>query len=268
MNINDCFQKQPGVLSAGAYRVSAGGQVEQKDIPLAREHLLSVTINETAAMELVCSPELLTELVLGRLLTEGVVTSPEDIELLYLCEQGTRCRVFLAPTVGKLERAEETVPSCCTGNRVFLRPPKAPSQRLAPYRWRPEWIFSLARLFAAGTPLHSATHGTHSCILAREGTPLYCCEDLGRHNALDKAVGSAFRDGVDLSRTILYTSGRIPVDMMQKVIRARVPLIVSNAAATDQAIALAKQYGVTLLCRARPEHFLIFSGEDTMEQSP
>lgn len=267
MRIRDSFSQQPCEQSSEVTTVGPEGEIRQESFSVVREHLLSVYLNERPAMELVCSPELLSQLVLGRLLTEGIITGPQDVETLYICEQGARCRVFLSPSAAPLVPATETVPSCCTGNRVFLRPPEQALSTQEPYLWRPEWITALAQVFAEGTPVHNSTHGTHSCILAREGVPLYCCEDLGRHNALDKAVGCALQNGADLSQMILYTSGRVPVDMMQKVIRARVPVIVSNTVPTDQAISLARQYGVTLICRARPHSFLVFSGADRMDKS-
>ena len=260
MKINDQFKALSDPVSLDAVLVNADGSSQEKPSVVVREHLLSVFINEQSAMELVCCPDHLVELVLGRLVTEGIVTSQEDIDFVYLCDQGLRCRVFLTDSSVSMENATETVPSCCTGNRVFLRSPKAELQKRKPYSWKAEWITTLAKVFAEGTPLHEQTHGTHSCMLAQADKPLYCFEDLGRHNALDKTVGTAFRDGVDLHETILYTSGRIPVDMMQKVIRAGVPVVVSNAAPTDKAVALAEEYGVTLICRARPGHFLVFTG--------
>lgn len=265
--IRNSFLQPSCEQSCQVTAVGPEGEARQEEVSVACEHLLSVYINEKPAMELVCSPELLVELVLGRLLTEGIISGPQDVETLYICEQGARCRVFLRPSAASLVPAAETVPSCCTGNRLFLRPAEQTLSTREPYRWRPEWITALAQVFAGGTPVHNSTHGTHSCILAKEGVPLYCCEDLGRHNALDKAVGCALRNGVDLGKTILYTSGRVPVDMMQKVIRAGVPVIVSNAVPTDQAVSLAKQYGVTLICRARPRSFLVFSGADRMDKS-
>ena len=266
MKINNCFEKQPCTMGEQAVEVFSDGREARTEVLQAREHQLSVLINETPAMELVCTPELLAELVLGRLLTEGIITGTVDVERLYICEQGAHCRVFLTPSAPGLRPAVATVPSCCTGNRVFLCPEEMPAcPKAAPYRWKREWITALARVFADGTPFHRATRGTHSCMLAREDVPLYRCEDLGRHNALDKAVGCALRDGEDLSRTILCTSGRIPVDMLMKAIRAGVPVLVSNAVPTEQAVSLARQHGITLICRARPEQFLVFSGADGMD---
>ena len=66
-----------------------------------------------------------------------------------------------------------------------------------------------------GLPLYRATHAVHSCLLLRAGKILYRCEDLGRHNALDKAVGCALTEGVPLAECVLFTSGRVPVDMVR-----------------------------------------------------
>ena len=50
----------------------------------------------------------------------------------------------------------------------------------------------------------------------QDGEILYCYQDIARHNALDKAVGRALMDGVDLRRCVLFSSGRIPADMMER----------------------------------------------------
>ena len=69
---------------------------------------------------------------------------------------------------------------------------------------------------------------------------LCACEDIGRHNALDKAVGSVLLAGVPLSECVLYTSGRVPMDMVRKAIRAGVPALVSKTMPTVQSLELAQ----------------------------
>jgi FdhD protein len=102
-------------------------------------------------------------------------------------------------------------------------------------------------------PLHSETFATHSCFLAQGEKLLFACEDIGRHNALDKAIGYALRHDIDLKTCIAYSSGRIPTDMVEKVIRAGIPVFASKASPTQEAIALANAYGVTLICGARSD---------------
>ena len=131
---------------------------------------------------------------------------------------------------------------------------------LPPFTWDYRWVHDLALAFRAGAPLYEQTHGIHSCFLMLDGEIRYVCEDIGRHNALDKAIGRALIDGLDLSRCVLFSSGRIPDDMMEKVIRARVPLLASNAVPTDKAVELARRYHVTLICSARPDAMDIYSG--------
>ena len=109
-------------------------------------------------------------------------------------------------------------------------------------------------------PLHAATWATHSCFLARNGEILFSCEDIGRHNAMDKAIGYALRNGIPLSECMVYSSGRIPTDMAKKAIRAAIPVLISKAAPTRQAIALAHTYGLTLICAARRDSMRQYTG--------
>lgn len=226
------------------------------------EHTMEVFVNEIHTFSIVCSPDHLVELVLGRLYTQGLVADVDEVESIYICQHATRARVFLRGRSADLARTHvESVPSCCTGNRTLNSYFEAgePLAKLAPIPWDKRWIFALARIFAQDTPLHSRTMGTHSCYLAVGEEVLYCCEDLGRHNAFDKVVGAALLDEVDLSQAIVYTSGRIPVDMVMKAIRSRVPVLVTKAVPTDATIRLAREYDLTLICQARPDSFKVFT---------
>ncbi|MCD8144527.1 MAG: formate dehydrogenase accessory sulfurtransferase FdhD [Oscillospiraceae bacterium] len=233
------------------------------DKALLVEHEMEVFINDTLTYRLTCSPNQLPELVLGRLLSEGVISRMEDVEILYLCQEGQRARVFLtaAKSATGTEPYVETVPSCCTGNRTFshcFADGREPAP-LHPIPYDPAWIFALSRAIDSDTPLYAMTRSAHSCILMRQGEILVCSEDIGRHNAMDKALGWALLHQVPLSECILYTSGRLPVDMTMKAIRAGVPILASKALPTDKAVELAKTYHLTLIGAAHPDSMQIFS---------
>lgn len=96
---------------------------------------------------------------------------------------------------------------------------------------------------------------------------LYCCEDLGRHNAFDKVVGCALRDGVDLAHCTIFTSGRIPTDMVVKAIRAGIPTLISKAVPTDLTVDMARRYRLTLICSAHSDSLKVFSDPLGVAQS-
>ena len=116
----------------------------------------------------------------------------------------------------------------------------------------------MADEFAKDSGLHRQTGGTHSCYLGIEGKCLCHMEDIGRHNALDKCIGYALRENLDLKKCILFTTGRVPTDMVQKVIAAGIPVLASKAVPTDQAVQLAEKYNLTLICRAWPDRMEIY----------
>ena len=244
MQIMDQFGAAPGAESV---RMPDG-----TERTLAAEHAAAILVNEQPAFRVVCTPELLPQLALGRLLTEGWITSADEVERVAVCAQGLKISVQLRHPLAAAEQAGQEVPSCCTDNLTLASPVRLPPLAPVPQREIPAaWVDALADAMGQGLPLYRATHAVHSCLLLRAGKILYRCEDLGRHNALDKAVGCALTEGVPLAECVLFTSGRVPVDMVRKAIRAGVPALVSKSMPTVQSLELAEEYGLKLFIRKR-----------------
>ncbi len=236
------------------YYAQGGSEIRER--PVQRERDLEVYVNDALVMKLGCSDGSLVELVVGRLFTEGFIDSVDEIDCVSVCDSSMRAFVYLKDRTLSLVPSQpgfEKVPTCCTMNRTLVKPAggKEPTLHRVPQKpWDPAWVFSVLRAFEGDSPMHRKTRGTHSCYVAREGEVLFVCEDIGRHNAFDKAVGRALTEGVDLSECMMFSSGRVPTDMAVKAIRAGVPLLATKASATDQAVELARRYDMVLVASA------------------
>ena len=219
-------------------RVFPEGEIREEEDLVISEHLLQIVCGELR-MQVVCTPQDLKELVAGRLFSEGLITACDDKEKLELSEDGAAAEVVLT---GEITEPGE------------LRP--VPS-----HSFTAQDVFDAAQHFSKGSAIHKKTAGTHSCMLAgREGRIFTAREDISRHNAMDKALGAALLQGISLSETALFTSGRVPTDMMYKVIRAGIPLLISKSVPTVQSVQLAERYGLTLVTSAWPDNFRLVSG--------
>lgn len=241
MQINDLFG------AAAAFETVRMPDGTEAAIPT--EHAAVIYVNEQPAFRVVCTPQLLPQLALGRLLTEGWIASAGEVEQIAVCAEGLKISVHLTHPLTARSAAAQEVSSCCTDNITLGSPVELQPLRGAPQLdLPPEWVDALAAAMSAGLPLYQATHAVHSCFVLHEGRILCACEDIGRHNALDKAVGSMLLAGVPLSECVLYTSGRVPMDMVRKAIRAGVPTLVSKTMPTVQSLELAAEYGLQFVC--------------------
>ena len=207
--------------------INKQGERFNNELFLIREKILTIRMNDSRIGSISCTPESLEELVYGWLLTEGFIKQAAEVEAV---------------------RIDEKALTAC----VDLKPAKAGTAQVNRACWTENEIFFLQRRFSEDPPLHDKTRAAHSCMIARKtcgGDPrvLYRSEDAGRHSALDKAIGWAALNKVDLNDCFLMTSGRISTRMAAKAVRSGVSALAGKGTVTAEAVELAEEYGMTLI---------------------
>jgi FdhD protein len=118
--------------------------------------------------------------------------------------------------------------------------------------------------------VHRETGGVHTCAILRPGAAgdvevVSLREDIGRHTALDKAVGAALRSEVKLPSCFLVTTGRASSEMVAKCYGARLPVICSRGATTTLAVEISKVAGITLVGFVRGSRMNVYSNTERIE---
>lgn len=104
------------------------------------------------------------------------------------------------------------------------------------------------------------TEAVHSAGLFLEGKkPVAITEDLGRHHALDKAIGAALLEGIDLTRILAASTGRQPTEMIHKCRNAGIPIIATKGVPTSLAVSLAEQNNITIAGLVRGTKMTVYS---------
>jgi FdhD protein len=132
-----------------------------------------------------------------------------------------------------------------------------------------EVIYSLSEQLRSAQRVFSTTGGLHAAGLFNiQGQLLWVREDVGRHNALDKLVGAAvLSDELPLNNHIVMVSGRSSFEILQKCLAAGVPVVCAVSAPSSLAVALAQEFGITLVGFLRGEQFNIYSGKERIRLS-
>jgi FdhD protein len=216
------------------------------------------------------------DLTCGFLLAEGVIGDLDELEELRCTpaasEQPAAARVRLreAPAGlarARLARTHEIRSSCGACGVADPQALLADAPALLPGvpRVPAAAIATLTAELEARQRLFAVTGGSHGALLATaDGAVLAEGEDVGRHNALDKAIGAAARAGVELHRCVAVLSGRAGFDLVVKCLRLRVGVIVSVSAPSALAFDLCEAAGATLVGFARGARHRVYCGADRL----
>ena len=245
------------------FRVDERGQRDFFKGEVAVEFALTIVLNGKELVTLLCSPEDLQELVIGYLHSEGLIETKEEIKGVVLDERRGIARIWLK---GKKDLAElpfkRVITSGCGRGASFrsaldIEGIKPVESSLS---IEPADILHLTKEFQRCSEVYRATHGVHSASLCDTKQILIFKEDIGRHNALDKVFGKCLLEGIPTVDRIVITSGRISSEVLLKVARRDVPVVVSLSAPTDQAVGLAHDLRITLIGFARGKKMNVYAG--------
>jgi len=113
---------------------------------------------------------------------------------------------------------------------------------------------------SAHQDLHRRTRAAHAAAwVSPDGDILLVREDVGRHNALDKLIGAAQRQAIDLSAGFCLITSRCSFEMVQKALMASIPAIVAISAPTGLAVRTAQAAGLTMIALARPDGQTVYA---------
>ena len=133
MQINDLFG------AAAAFETVRMPDGTEAAIPT--EHAAVIYVNEQSAFRVVCTPQLLPQLALGRLLTEGWIASAEEVEQISVCAEGLKINIYLNHPLTARRAAAQEVSSCCTDNVALGSPVEVQPLRAVPHLdVQPEWV--------------------------------------------------------------------------------------------------------------------------------
>ena len=192
------------------------------------------------------------ELALGFCLSEGL----EPVAASPAADLAANTVEVEAPAFDfeRLRRSFYTSSSCGVCGKGALEAVAVESPRVESELALPgDLLAALPERLRAAQPAFAATGGLHATGLFDAGGELLCLrEDVGRHNAMDKVIGWAFREGhLPLSQAVLCVSGRLSFELVQKAAVAGCPLLVAVGAPSSLAVELAADRGVTLCGFAR-----------------
>jgi FdhD protein len=211
------------------------------------------------------------ELAAGFLFTEGLVRKKDDIDAIEPCGgSGNVVRVELRQNIefdlARLDRHFYTSSSCGVCGKSSIEALRVKSAfPLAPTPPLPAGLFhKLPGLLRLHQKTFDATGGLHaSALFSVEGELLGLHEDVGRHNALDKIIGSALLEGeIPLRDRVLLVSGRASFELIQKAAAAGIAVFAAVGAPSSLAVELARDSGMTLLGFVRDERFNIYCGRE------
>ncbi len=239
-------------------RAYADGTFEKLSDEILSENSMILEVDGREDAEVILTRGFEAEWALGHLACRRMILSMEDVDA-----------VFIEPERVRVQRkvAREGIPL----NSRFL---STASTRMVkgehvreewPCALPVEWSLPFETLQAAiaelsEAPLFRRTGSVHVALLGSvSGHVRFRVEDVGRHNAVDKAVGWTLMQGISLSDCFLAVSGRLPADMVYKAIGAGIPLMASVSAPTANGVDAALQGGITLIGFAREGRMNVYS---------
>ncbi len=234
--------------------------IEESHEVLAVEKPFTVALNDEDIGTAMVLETGLVEFGAGFLFGQGYVETAEQVREVYVCKDG---RILVHADVDEeIQPKDVIITSGCGGtgkiSREMLEGKIGPLQE---YSLSFDEAGQFIRQVLHASDLGQLTHGVHGCGLWSDGKLQVFFEDVGRHNAVDKVIGSILL-GKATAKSAVYTTGRLTSDMVLKFAPIGIPIVMSRTSASSMALAIARRAGMTMICYARPGSLNIYTSPE------
>ncbi|MGF1547571.1 MAG: formate dehydrogenase accessory sulfurtransferase FdhD [Thiotrichales bacterium] len=236
---------------------------DSREIQLTGERPLALIVDHHEIVTLMtrgAEPELLA---LGYLLNQAMINTIDDIVAIETDWDKDAVAITTRFGIADLEArlARRIVTSGCGQGTVFGQlMSEFEDLRVAAMPLRQSLIYALLGVVGHINQTYRASGSVHSCALCHGSEPVFFVEDVGRHNAADAIAGHMAYEGINGADKLFYTTGRLTSEMVIKVARMGVPVLISRNGATAMGHELAVITGMTLIGRAKGHQFIVYNG--------
>lgn len=237
---------------------------------VAIEEPLEIRIGDRPLAVIMRTPGDDFDLAAGFVFTEGVVRDPGDLEGMREWGSPNVVRIALREGVTidwqRLNRHFYSTSSCGVCGKASIEALRVHAARVSSgARLSADVALRLPELLRERQDVFAATGGLHGAgIFTTDGTLVCVREDVGRHNGVDKAIGSLWREGAAFDDKVIAVSGRAGFEIVQKAAVAGIPIVAAVGAPSSLAVELAHEFGLTLLGFVREGRFNVYSGEERL----
>ncbi|MBU1342212.1 MAG: formate dehydrogenase accessory sulfurtransferase FdhD [Proteobacteria bacterium] len=242
-------------------RIKDNKKIKLKD-SIIDEDILKILINKTCAFEMVATMTHVTALAAGFIFTQNIVQQKTDILEINFIKEKRQCHITLnATATHRLETFKNSRQVKGSSGGALLQDPTDSTRPKDTLSITYDQVLSLIQSHWDHSELFHKTGAVHSAGVCTADGILSYYEDIGRHNALDKLAGDILLKGMDTRDKIATVSCRMSLEIIGKIIRTGIPIVISNAAPTLCAVKLADRAGLTIVGFARGNRFNIYTHE-------
>jgi FdhD protein len=236
---------------------------------VAVEAPANIYINKKHLVTLLSSPSMLNELAVGHLFSEGMLKTKDSID--EVLSAGTDIHVNLKAEANvdfDLNRFGRFFSSSCCSLVDYLRLLAQINSKITDqYSVTAQNLEQMVTQLNNESRVFKITGGIHSAAIFENLKMVAFAEDVGRHNAVDKALGASILKNIDLNKSVLVTSGRQSADIVAKAAQMAIPISVSISGPIHSGIKLAERVGITLICFARGKRFNVYTYPERVKLS-
>jgi len=239
-----------------------------KEDLVASEYPLTIMVNQIEFATIICTPNHLTELVIGFLASEGIILMKEEIKSIDIDKERGFAYVMLHKKLESIHfnHSKRFISSCCGKSRQFYFKSDVRTARTITHGL----IITAKQCLRLMDDLHKKsnefkqTGGVHNAALCTVDSLLQIRTDIGRHNTLDKLNGYIIENKIPIKDKVIVFTGRISSEVLLKISKMRISTLISTSAPTDLALNLANDLKITVVGFTRNRKMNVYTHKETI----